>query len=173
MKKEIQHIAQKKQHPHTMNHVRLIYTGRLKKVKSAVAVANQILANPEFYRIIMNYQKFDNSSLSPDVIARLMQESNHEIRVRSSWMMFSSRVACYRAITVCRWNFSTDLARGVNQLIYETVAAIDCLYDILNGEEQELKIPHFTACSVIASIGEMFVLEKEKYFRKESAFSPY
>lgn len=139
-------------------HVRLIYLGQVKKIKSAVDKANQILNNPEFYDQIRGYKKFDNTDLSPDVIADLMEENSHEIVIDLSFLMLTSSavVTSSSHITVSYWNFSNDLPSAVNTLIHETVNAMDRLHCLIRHRPMEPK-PRPTAPWVIGAIAEIMV----------------
>jgi hypothetical protein len=137
--------------------VRLVYTGKIRKIKMAVDKTNEILSSAEFYDQIRAYKKFDNSALSPDIIAKLMQESDHEIIVKVNSIMPPVASTHYNKITLWRWDFNDNLALGVNYLIYETVNAIDCLFDILNNESGVKNNEQFTAPWVIGAIAEVMV----------------
>ena len=141
-----------------MKHVNLFYSGHLRKVSSAVAKANEILGSEEFYDQIRAYKKFDNSPLSPEIISRLMQDFGHRIEVNVNWFVPSTRTKHDR-INVSGWEFSSNLATGVNNLIYETVNSIDCLYDILNNENNQRGSVNLTAPWVIGAIAEVMVLK--------------
>jgi hypothetical protein len=136
--------------------IQLVYTGKVKKVRTAVEKTNEILSSREFYSQIRAYRRFDNSALSPDVIAKLMEESGHVIKIKTSWFMPDSASTTHNTIKVCTWNFSTNLALGVNTLIYETVNSIDCLYDILYNEKHR-QGDSMTAPWVIGAIAEVMV----------------
>jgi hypothetical protein len=139
-----------------MKNVCLNYTGNLKKVKIAVTKANEILSSVDFYNQIRAYKKFDNSSLSPEIIARLMQESGHEITIKVNWIITSPSTK-FDKIILPAWDFSDNLATGVNTIIYETVNSIDSLYNILNDEQGDLHAERHTACWVIGAIAEVMV----------------
>jgi hypothetical protein len=138
-----------------MKNVSLNYAGNLKKVKSAVSKANEILSSADFYNQIRAYKKFDNSALSPEIIARLMQESGHEISVYVNWVIVSPNTKFDR-ITLSGWDFSSNLASGVNTIIYETVNSIDSLYNILNNDHEHHP-DRQTASWVIGAIAEVMV----------------
>jgi hypothetical protein len=138
-----------------MKNVRLTYTGKIKKVRLAVDKANEILSSEDFYNQIKAYKKFNNSCLSPEIIARLMQESGHEVVVRVTWL--TSSASEYNRIRVSGWDFGSNLAGGVNVLIYETVNAIDKLYNVLNTADSESYSDKYTAPWVIGTIAEIMV----------------
>jgi hypothetical protein len=140
------------------NNVRLIYLGRVKKIRKAVRKANEILGDPEFYNLIRDYKKF-GEDLSPEVIASLMEKNNHEIIVRVSYLM-PIKVASTRSaasITLSYWNMSNDLAVAVNAIIHETVNAIDHLHAALNKESVNQYHRRETAPWVIGAIAEIMV----------------
>lgn len=139
-----------------MKNVSLKYTGNLKKVKTAVSKANEILSSADFYNQIRAYKKFDNSALSPEIIARLMQESGHEITVHVNWVI-TSPATKFDKIILSGWDFSSNLATGVNTLIYETVNSIDSLYNILNADKTSHRTERQTASWVIGAIAEVMV----------------
>ncbi len=139
-----------------MKNVHLSYEGNIKRVKTAVTKANEILSRPEFYDQIRAYKKFDNSALSPEIISRLMQESGHRIVVSVNWIIPITSPQ-YDKIVVSGWDFSNNLATGVNTLIYETVNSIDCLYDILNNDTPHKQADSLTAPWVIGAIAEVMV----------------
>lgn len=139
-----------------MKNVHLNYEGQIRKVKSAVNKANEILSRPEFYDQIRAYRKFDNSALSPEIISRLMQESGHQITVSVNWIIPITGPK-YDKIVVSGWDFSPNLATAVNSLIYETVNSIDCLYDILNNDSHAKQADSLTAPWVIGAIAEVMV----------------
>ena len=139
-------------------YVRLIYLGQVKKVKAAVNKANEILSNPEFYDQIRGYKKFDNTDLSPEVIADLMEENNHEININVGFLMLTSSAAVTSSsnILISYWNFSKDLPSAVNTLIHETVNAMDRLHSVIQQRPLENK-PRPTAPWVIGAIAEIMV----------------
>jgi hypothetical protein len=139
-----------------MKNVHLNYNGSLKKVRSAVDKANEILSSAQFYDQIRAYKKFDNSALSPEIISNLMQDSGHQIDVYVNWIIPQVKTR-YNKISVSGWDFSSNLATGVNNLIYETVNSIDCLYDIINNETSERSNNSLTAPWVIGAIAEVMV----------------
>jgi hypothetical protein len=139
-----------------MKQVKLIYRGKLKKVITAVNKANEILGSIEFYTQIRAYKQFNNSALSPEIISRLMQESGHEIEVKINWFMPNLKTS-YDRISISAWDFSSNLGTGVNTLIFETVKAIDNLYDILHQEVGGNEADRHTAPWVIGAIAEVMV----------------
>lgn len=139
-----------------MKNVHLNYNGSLKKVRNAVDKANEILSSAQFYDQIRAYKKFDNSALSPEIISNLMQDSGHQIEVSVNWIIPQVKTR-YNKISVSGWDFSSNLATGVNNLIYETVNSIDCLYDIINNETGERSSNSLTAPWVIGAIAEVMV----------------
>ncbi len=141
-----------------MKNVHLHYAGNLKKVNNAVTKANEILSSAQFYDQIRAYKKFDNSALSPEIISRLMQDSGHRIEVKVSWIVPTIKTR-HDKINVSGWDFSTNLPAAVNNLIYETVNSIDCLYDILNNESVHRDSGSLTAPWVIGAIAEVMVLK--------------
>lgn len=140
-----------------MNHVYLHYTGGLKKVSDAVNKANKILGSSEFYEQIRAYKQFDSSALSPEQISRLMEESGHRIEVVVNWIIPNVRTR-HNKICVSGWDFSNNLSAGVNNLIYETVNSIDCLYDLLNSSDARKESASVTAPWVIGTIAEVMTL---------------
>lgn len=141
-----------------MKNVNLRYNGKIKKVSNAVAKANEILASEQFYDQIRAYKKFDNSALSPEIISRLMQDSGHQIDVSVNWLSPNVKTR-HNKISLSGWDFSSNLATGVNNLIYETVNSVDCLYDILNNEPNQRSSGSLTAPWVIGAIAEVMVLK--------------
>ncbi|PBQ31225.1 hypothetical protein CNR22_05410 [Sphingobacteriaceae bacterium] len=142
-----------------MKNVSLHYNGKLKKVSIAVNKANEILSSTQFYEQIRAYKKFDNSPLSPEIISRLLQDSGHQIEVTVNWIVPIVKTK-HNKISVSGWDFSSNLPAGVNNLIYETVNSMDCLYNILNNES----VPSYnqgslTAPWVIGAIAEVMVLK--------------
>lgn len=140
-----------------MNNVRLQYSGNLKKVQVAVNKANEILSSFQFYDQIRAYKKFDNSALSPDVISRLMQESGHSIEVSVNWVLPVVQIR-HNKICVSGWDFSSNIGTAVNNLIYETVNSIDCLYHLTNDEEPQSEATSLTAPWVIGAIAEVMAV---------------
>jgi len=141
-----------------MKNVNLHYSGSLTKVSSAVKKANEILGSSQFYDQIRAYKKFDNSALSPEIISRLLQDSGHQIEVSVNWFIPTTKTK-YNKISLSGWEFSSNLPAGVNNLIYETVNSIDCLYDILNNENNPRSSGSLTAPWVIGAIAEVMVLK--------------
>lgn len=142
------------------SNVRLIYLGRIKKIRMAVRKANEILNDPEFYNLIRDYKKF-GEDLPPEVIAQLMEENNHEIVVRVSFLM-PIRVASTRSASTIRlsyWNMSNDLPVAVNTIIHETVKAMDYLHSALHNKRDMMIHNHEgqTAPWVIGAIAEIMV----------------
>ena len=140
-----------------MKNVRLVYKGPSKNVRLAVAKTNEILACPEFYEQIISYHKFDNSALSPEIIAVLMREANYEIRVVVNWIMPDLTKPSYDRIVLSGWNFGPHLPTNVNTLICETVNALDRVYDIINKENNRLGGQYTSAHLVIGAIAEVLV----------------
>lgn len=142
-----------------MKNVSLHYNGKLKKVSLAVSKANEILSSTQFYEQIRAYKRFDNSPLSPEIISRLLQDSGHQIEVTANWIVPIVKTK-HNKISVSGWGFSNNLPAAVNNLIYETVNSMDCLYTILNNES----VPAYnqgslTAPWVIGAIAEVMVLK--------------
>lgn len=137
------------------NHVRLVYTGKIKKVLDAVQKTNEILSSPEFYQQIRLYKKFDHCELSPDMIANLMENSGHLITVKVNWFLPAGAGANPHRITVCRDDFNGDLAAGVNTLIYQTVSAINSLH--YKKSQRQAGHDQMTASWVIGAIAEVMV----------------
>ncbi len=137
--------------------VRLIYLGRIKKIRAAVRKANEILADPEFYDQIKGYRQFNYTDLTPDEIARQMQENNYEIIVQVSLLSFflPAYTNSGNKIVVSYWNFSSDLPSAVNSLIHETVNAID----FLNHHSKGMKYYNERAAApwIIGAIAEVMV----------------
>lgn len=142
------------------SNVRLIYLGRVKKIRLAVRKANEILNDPGFYSLIRDYKKF-GEDLPPEVIAGLMEENNHEIIVRVSFLMPISVASTRSAssITLSYWNMSSDLPVAVNTIIHETVKAIDYLHSALHSKRNTIDYNHEgqTAPWVIGAIAEIMV----------------
>lgn len=140
------------------NNVRLIYLGRVKKVRLAVRKANEILSDPEFYGLIRDYKKF-GEDLPPDVIANLMEGNNHEIIVRVSFFMpiKIASTSSASSIKLSYWNMSKDLPVAVNAIIHETVRAIDHLHSALHTKHSEQYHDGQTAPWVIGAIAEIMV----------------
>lgn len=117
--------------------VRLIYQGRLKTIRAAVRKANEILENPEFYEQIKGYRKFNYTDLSPEEIARVMQENHYEISVSVSMFSFflPAHIDSENRIIVSYWNFSKNLPAAVNILIHETVNAVDLMNNNVKGDK--------------------------------------
>ena len=141
-----------------MKNVHLLYSGNVRKVCNAVSKANEILGSAQFYDQIRAYKKFDNSALSPEIISRLMQDSGHQIEVKVNWIVPLVKTKHDR-ISISGWDFSSNLATGVNNLIYETVNSIDRLYDILNNDSDSKDEVSLTAPWVIGAIAEVMVLK--------------
>ena len=141
-----------------MKNVSLQYKGSLKKVSLAVNKANEILNSEEFYNQIRAYRKFDNSTLSPEVISRLMQDSGHKIEVSVNWIVPIANPR-HDKIHVSGWDFSPVMGTGVNNLIYETVHCIDCLYEALHKNGMQRKSANLTAPWVIGAIAELMAKE--------------
>lgn len=139
-------------------YVRLLYPGKVRKARAAVDKANEILRNPEFYDQIRGYKKFDNTDLSPEVIATIMEEQSHVININLSYLMLTSNAHTHSSsrIHLSYWNFSNDLPSAVNTLIHETVNAVDRLHSMLHQKPLEHKIRP-TAPWVIGAIAEIMV----------------
>lgn len=142
----------------TGHNVRLVYSGRIKKVCQAICKANEILNDPEFYELIRDYKKF-GEDLPPEVIAGLMEQNNHVIRVRVNYLMPFSVAYIHSAssVRISYWNFSGDLPTGVNTMIHETVRAISHLHPSLQGKDSQINSYGHTAPWVIGSIAEIMV----------------
>lgn len=115
--------------------VYLLYNGNKKYIQNAVNKANEILATPSFYDEIRKVKKFDNTTLSGNEIAEIMEKAHQQINVSTYWYLnpFHPK-RCVDAGTndsvTIKLNtrcFSATLAESVNTLIHETVHAIDWL----------------------------------------------
>ncbi|HOZ86536.1 MAG TPA: hypothetical protein PL029_02205 [Bacteroidia bacterium] len=137
--------------------VRLIYLGRIRKIRSAVRKANEILSDPEFYEQIKGYRKFNYTDLTPDEIASQMQENNHEIIVNVSFLSFflPAYANSSNKIVLSFWNFSKDLPAAVNILIHETVNTIE----LMNNNNRGNKYYNERAAApwIIGAIAEVMV----------------
>jgi len=143
-----------------MQNISLHYNGSLKKVRSAVNAANEILGSEEFYKAIMNYKHFDNSTLSPNIIADLIATSGQKIEVTVNWFIPIVKMG-YDKIGLSGWDFSDKLGEGVNKLIYETIYCVDCLNEFNKGNKNIESGTH-TAPILIASLAEGIVLGNMK-----------
>lgn len=111
--------------------VKLVYTGRLKKIQAAVSKANEILFSPQFYDKIRQQSRFDFTELSPSQIADIMEQADYSIRVESAFKpIANASTSSAELITLSSIRFSRHLPTAVNTLVHETVHAID----FLNGE---------------------------------------
>ncbi len=140
-----------------MKNVRLRYTGLSKRVQIAVEKTNEILASREFYDQIVSYSKFDNTALSPEIIAILMREADYEIRVRVNWILPDVSRPSYDRIVLSGWHFGPHLATNVNTLICETVSALDRVYDIMSKDNNRWEGQYSSAHLVIGAIAEVLV----------------
>lgn len=61
--------------------MKIIFNENLAGVKSAVDKSNSLLKDGAFFEAIANHPKFDLSTASPDIISRLIRESDLEFRV--------------------------------------------------------------------------------------------
>lgn len=104
------------------------YAGENKKIVNAVAEANKILINPEFYKKIESIQHFDNSTYNGSKISSEIKNINRTIEVEDYWKPFA--VANAKTVSVVRLN-NTKLRRNhasiTNNVIHETVHAVDWL----------------------------------------------
>ena len=57
------------------------------------------------------------------------------------------------SIYVCPWTFSSRLPYAVNNLIYETVNALDTLYEIRRDAQAQKE--HYATSLLVGSIAEM------------------
>lgn len=141
-----------------MKNVQLHYSGSIKKVKNAVNKANEVLSSDEFYNQIKAYYRFDNSTLSPEVISDLMQDSGQLIEVSVNWIIPTAKTRHDR-INLSAWDFSSQLGTAVNTLIYETVFSMDRLHALRNNPGQMMK-NSLTASILIGTIAEVMVTPK-------------
>ena len=140
--------------------VKLLYDGKIRKVRIAVNKANEILADPEFYNQIRAYTKFNENDLSPDAVSKLMEESEHRILVNVSFVMpiASAQTMNHDEIRVSYWNFNKALPAGVNTLVHHTVNAIDIFNAIKNNNRLRKKFPEGNSAPwVIGAIAEIMV----------------
>ena len=141
-----------------MKNVHLSYTGNIKKVKTAVEKANEILATEEFYNLIRCYKNVESNSFSPEIISRLMKDSGHQIVVKVSWFAPITLGKPGRII-ISGWDFSNNLGAGVNTLVYETVQSLDCLYGISSNKKEIQSSINHTASWLIGAIAETMVVK--------------
>lgn len=141
-----------------MKNVTLTYKGHLTKVKTAVSKANEILAAKQFYNMIRGYKQFDQNELSPETISQLLEDSGHRITVTVNWLFPIPRPS-HKTITISAWDFSGNLAAGVNELIKGTVSSIDRLYAIQNNKPSSEYSTNQTAPWVIGSIAEILLVK--------------
>lgn len=116
-----------------VQHIKLKYSGNVKKVKRAVEQANKILSDTAFYEGIRRCKNFDNTMLAPHEIADLMQNASQTIQivVLPKPIANASTSTAFKT-TVSIFNFSKNLKTAVNTLIHEVVHAVDWL----NGTQE-------------------------------------
>ena len=104
----------------------LQYSGKNKKIITAVSEANKILKNPEFYKQIDTIQRFDNSVYNGLQISNEIKNLNRTIKIKGYWNPFG--IANAKTASVIKLN-TAKLRRShksiTNTVIHETVHAID------------------------------------------------
>jgi hypothetical protein len=140
-----------------MENVKLVYHGKRQGLSAAVLKANSILANEAFYHKIVSCERFDNSALSPEVLARLLRESDYEIRVRVRWLLPPFGPTRFDRIVISRLECEYNTGRLVKLLIHEAVKAMGDLYNIFEDEKPGREGASQNASFVIGSIAESFI----------------
>lgn len=108
--------------------VQLHYSGKNKKVTTAVAEANKILADPAFYAQIEQHNSFDNTAYTGKQISQEMQNLNKVIEVSTYWWPLSpSNAGTVSSIKVNTAKLNGDLASRTNTMVHETVHGVDYL----------------------------------------------
>ena len=110
--------------------MKLIFNETDEHIKNAVCKANEILSNPEFYAAIANLPQMDNTKLSSQQIADILNNSIQEIAIKSYKAL--NPLSKANATTVSKdliklntRRFSQNLKVAVNTLIHESVHAVD------------------------------------------------
>lgn len=141
--------------------IQLHYAGNNQKLIAAVAEANKILSNPEFYNRVNNLQKFDNTMFSG---AQIIKEMNAIKAIEIT--EYHKRLTRTNARTKTEINVNTaklerDLASITNTLIHETIHAVDWItnknWDYTHRSQYE-ENPPISAPWIIGAIGESFVV---------------
>ena len=119
--------------------MKLNYIGRKSKLKEAVNFANEILNNSHFYSAIGNRTRFDNTELSPSVIAERIRDWEKPVHVRTYWRPFGDSNAktgrsSHISMNTAKLNRSKKYI--VNTLIHEYVHAVDF------GDDGQLEYTH-------------------------------
>lgn len=106
--------------------LQLQYSGNNPKVVAAVAEANKILANQDFYKKIDSVLSFDNSTYSGLQVANEMRSVHQTVRVEDYWKPFSKANAKTQTkICINTANLKRSTASITNTLIHETVHYVD------------------------------------------------
>lgn len=119
--------------------MRLHYSGRNSKLKSAIRKANEILENPSFYEKIGSRESFDNTTLSPSEIAVRIEEWEHPVQIRTYWNPFgtaNAKTGNSKYFTVNTAKLKRSKKSIVNTLVHEYVHAVDF------GEDGKLEFTH-------------------------------
>jgi hypothetical protein len=144
-----------------MKKLQLHYSGQVLKIRTAVEAVNILLHDPEFYDRIKSYQKFDDSTLDPSIIAGLIEECEHSVTIIAHFFPTSSNRTFYDTIHLQRWNFPEHLPTAVNYLIREAVFALDCLYGLGHRKKRASESFNNSACLIIGAIAEAIVTERK------------
>lgn len=109
-------------------YTQLNYIGNNKKVKLAIAEANKILSNPDFYKQIEAVNKFDFTDYNGKQIADEIHSLNKAIIVKNYWVPFSkTKAKTLSEISINTATLNRPVSSIVNTLIHETVHAVDWL----------------------------------------------
>ena len=141
--------------------VQLHYSGSNQKIIAAVAEANRILSNPDFYKRIDTVQRFDNSTYNGLQVSNEIKNLNRTIEVEDYWNPFG--IANAKTVSVIKLN-TAKLRRShksiTNTVIHETVHAVDWWTNEKWDYTHDGNSPDgqdYTAPWVIGAIGESMV----------------
>jgi hypothetical protein len=145
-------------------HISLVYTGNLKKVKVAVKRANEILCDPEFYDHIRGCQSFENTVLSAFYVAQILEKLHLEITVEvgSIFSFEATKTVSCNKIVMNFWDVNTPLAQRVDTLVRHTVDAVDLMNTHIKKDKNRKRANEATAPCVIGSIARVMAAENKK-----------
>lgn len=117
--------------------IKLVYKGNKKGIAKAICQANQILQSNSFYDKIATLPQMSNTNLSSNEIAKILKNSNEEIRIESFWNPFMrcTKIADHHLIKVNSYNLSCTTAFAVNSIINQALVTFALKCDSLNFVE--------------------------------------
>jgi hypothetical protein len=124
--------------------MKIIFTEDIREVAQATEMSNQLLNEPEFYRQIESHQKFDDSNISPAVIAGLMKDSTLEFKIEIFHPQFLDAIKYRKTFAYTDGNFPNTLflnAKKLDREVEDIAATI--IHEAIHALDEELEDYNF------------------------------